>query len=49
MKQLANKPAKLARFTKFNEPKKRKFGADLKKCRKCGKTSVSQRFPGVAR
>ena len=39
MKQLANKPAKLARFTKFNEPKKRKFGADLKKCRKCGKTS----------
>jgi len=38
-KQLANKPVKLARFMKFSKPKERKFGANLHRCRKCGKTS----------
>jgi small subunit ribosomal protein S14 len=39
IKQLQNKQVKLARFLRFNKPKARKTGADLKKCRKCGKTS----------
>lgn len=44
-KQLAGKPIKLARIAKFNTPRDRKFGADTKKCRKCGKTSgVSSKY-----
>jgi small subunit ribosomal protein S14 len=38
-KQIANKPVKLARYMKFNKKKDRKFGANTKPCRKCGKTS----------
>jgi small subunit ribosomal protein S14 len=38
-KQLANKPVKMARMMKFSKAKERKTGADIKKCRKCGKTS----------
>ena len=37
-KQLITKPAKLARFDKFNESKKRKFGKSVHPCLKCGKT-----------
>ena len=37
-KQIENKPKKLARFEKFNSPKKRKFGKGVHKCRKCGRT-----------
>ena len=36
-KQIANKPEKLARFMKFNAPKKRKFGKGTRPCRRCGK------------
>jgi len=36
-KQIEGKPRKLARFNKFNTPRKRKFGKSLHKCRKCGK------------
>ncbi|RLI98342.1 MAG: 30S ribosomal protein S14 [Candidatus Aenigmatarchaeota archaeon] len=36
--QLKNKPLKLERFDKFNKPKKRKFGKNIHKCRKCGRT-----------
>jgi len=37
-KQIEGKPVKLARFQKFNAPKKRKFGKNVYKCRKCGRT-----------
>ena len=36
-KQIENKPAKLARFLKFNSAKKRKFGKSVNPCRKCGR------------
>lgn len=37
-KQIERKKVKLARFLKFNSPKKRKFGKNVYKCRICGKT-----------
>ena len=37
-KQLIGKPAKLAKFLKFSEPTKRKFGRNASRCRRCGKT-----------
>ena len=37
-KQIMGKPLKLARFIKFNKPKKRKFGKINHKCRKCRRT-----------
>lgn len=37
-KPLKGKPKKLARFEKFNMPRKRKFGKSLSGCRNCGKT-----------
>jgi len=37
-KQIENKPEKFARYMKFNQPKKRKFGKNVYKCRKCGRT-----------
>jgi len=37
MKQLENKPAKLAKFKKHNLPKKRTFGRGSKKCKICGR------------
>jgi len=37
-KQISSKPLKLARFDKFNKTKKRKFGKNIHKCRKCGRT-----------
>lgn len=36
LKQLKNKPVKLAKFVKHNTPKERKFGKESKKCRRCG-------------
>ena len=36
--QIKGKPLKLARFERFNRPKKRKFGKNIRKCRKCGRT-----------
>jgi small subunit ribosomal protein S14 len=38
-KQIEKKPLKLARFLKFNTPKKRKFGKTVYRCRQCGKTA----------
>ena len=35
LKQLRNKPAKLAKFLKHNKPKERKFGIASKKCESC--------------
>lgn len=35
-KQIENVPKKLSRFEKFNQPKKRKFGKNTRRCRKCG-------------
>ncbi|PIN80276.1 30S ribosomal protein S14 [Candidatus Woesearchaeota archaeon CG10_big_fil_rev_8_21_14_0_10_32_9] len=36
--QIGNKPAKVARFNKYNVPKNRKHGESTKKCRTCGRT-----------
>lgn len=37
MKQIENKPAKLARFKKHNVPKKRKYGKGIDRCIRCGR------------
>jgi small subunit ribosomal protein S14 len=37
LKQIQNKPEKVARFLKHNKPKERKFGIAKKKCEKCGR------------
>ncbi|MBI4021501.1 MAG: 30S ribosomal protein S14 [Candidatus Aenigmarchaeota archaeon] len=36
--QIQNKPLKLARFERFNKSKVRKFGKNIHRCRKCGKS-----------
>ena len=36
IKQVERKPNKLARFKKFNIPKKKKYGKGIHTCRKCG-------------
>jgi small subunit ribosomal protein S14 len=36
-KQLAGKPAVLAKFIKHNKPKERKFGIAAKRCENCGR------------
>jgi len=38
VKQIQNKPLKLARYEKFNKSKKRKFGKNIYKCRNCRRT-----------
>jgi len=35
--QLSNKPAKMKKFLKHNQPKERKFGIATKKCERCGR------------
>ena len=40
-KQLASKPAKLAKYIKHNAPKERKFGRTSKKCKICGRHSAN--------
>lgn len=35
--QLKAKPAKLKKYIRFNAPKKRSTGTNLKKCRLCGR------------
>lgn len=37
MKPLENKPAKIKRFKKYNQPKPRKFGRVTKPCQRCGR------------
>lgn len=38
LKQLQNKPGKLAKHSKYSVPKKRVGGALNKKCSRCGRT-----------
>ena len=38
LKQLQNKPGKLAKHTKYSVPRDRTGGALKKKCRRCGRT-----------
>jgi ribosomal protein S14 len=47
-RQLEGKPDKLARFLKFSEPKKRKFGKNIHKCRRCGRTGGVIRSYGLS-
>ena len=37
LKQLRRKPAILAKYTKHNKPKDRKYGISTKKCESCGR------------
>jgi small subunit ribosomal protein S14 len=37
MKQIQNKPEKVARFLKHNKPKERKLGIASRKCERCGR------------
>ncbi len=36
LKQLKAKPVKLQRYMLHNAPKKREFGAETRRCRRCG-------------
>lgn len=47
IKQFVNKPAKLAKFLKFNQPKKRKFGIGSRICRICGRRGAHIRKYGI--
>lgn len=38
LKQLKDKPAKMQRFLRFNKPRERSFGAETKRCVRCGNT-----------
>jgi small subunit ribosomal protein S14 len=38
LKQISGKPGKMAKYTKYNVPKKRKQGETMHKCRTCGRT-----------
>jgi len=40
LKQIKSKPAKLARYQKYNVPKDRACGMTTKKCRRCGRYSA---------
>ncbi len=37
LKQIKNKPAKKEKFSKYNLPRKRKYGRSTKTCRRCGR------------
>ena len=37
LKQIKNKPAKAAKFIRFNKPKDRTMGIAAKKCERCGR------------
>jgi ribosomal protein S14 len=47
LKQIKDKPIKLARYLKFNQSKKRKFGKSIYKCRKCRRTGGVIRKYGI--
>jgi len=40
LKQIKNKPAKMAKYSKYNIPKERSCGVARKKCRRCGRNSA---------
>lgn len=46
-KQLNAKPAKKAKYIKFNKPKKRSCGIALRKCERCGRTGGHIRKYGL--
>lgn len=46
-KQIEGKKIKLARYMKFNSPKKRKFGKGIYRCRKCGRSGGMIRSYGL--
>ena len=47
LNQLAGKPAKLKKYEKFNVPKKRTTGINLKPCRLCGRVSGHMKIYGL--
>ncbi|MBN2142001.1 30S ribosomal protein S14 [Candidatus Woesearchaeota archaeon] len=47
LKQIGGKPGKLAKYNKHNVPRKRKFGKELKKCRRCGSASAPNAMFGL--
>ena len=38
LKQIGNKPGKVAKYNKYNKPKDRKHGESVRKCQLCGRT-----------
>jgi ribosomal protein S14 len=46
-KQIENKPKKLARFMRFNKSKQRKYGKNIYRCRKCGRSGGMIRKYGL--
>jgi len=46
-KQVEGKKEKLSRFEKFNKSKSRKFGKNVFRCRKCGRTGGVTRKYGL--
>lgn len=47
LNQLANKPAKLKKYNKFNVPKKRSTGVNLYPCRICGRIGAHMSSYGL--
>ncbi|MCW1296299.1 MAG: 30S ribosomal protein S14 [Candidatus Parvarchaeota archaeon] len=47
LKQLVRKPAKLQRFLKYNKPKDKKFGKDVRRCTRCGRRGAHIRKYGL--
>jgi small subunit ribosomal protein S14 len=37
LKQISDKPAKLAKYKKYNVPKSRKTGKNVRRCRRCAR------------
>ncbi|MEM4259675.1 MAG: 30S ribosomal protein S14 [Candidatus Woesearchaeota archaeon] len=37
---MRHKPGKVARYNKFNVPKKRKYGSNVKRCKRCLKAGA---------
>lgn len=46
-KQVERKPVKLTRLMKFNKSKNRKFGKNIRRCRKCGRSGGIIRSYGL--
>lgn len=47
MRQVLGKPLKVSRLERFNRSKKREFGKNIYKCRKCGRTGAVIRQYGL--
>ena len=46
-KQLKSKPAKLKKYIKHNQPKKREIGIGSRKCKNCGRFGAHIRSYGL--